>query len=198
MFLVREDLLECIEQGRLHIAPFDLSRPETRKRVQTVSIDLVFGTTYAEYRLDTGIVTQRMPRRVEDIDERAFTVREAGVGQGITVPPLGFMLAAVDVRLRMPHDLMAFVEGKSTRGRAGMFAQNAGVVEPGFEGVLVCEIFNAAPIPLILTAGRTEIAQLTVAGVSRTTEYPYGTAGLGSRYQGQSYAQPPRPERHVA
>ena len=43
----------------------------------------------------------------------------------------------------MPDNLTAFVEGRSSLGRLGLFIQNAGWVDPGFQGEITLELFNA-------------------------------------------------------
>ena len=56
-------------------------------------------------------------------------------------------------------DLIAFVEGKSGLGRAGLFVATATQVAPGFKGSIVLELFNSGTVPLLLRPGMS-IAQL--------------------------------------
>ncbi|WP_306298989.1 hypothetical protein [Bacillus sp. OV166] len=50
--------------------------------------------------------------------------------------------------------MTAFVEGRSSIGRLGLFIQNAGWVDPGFEGHITLELYNANRVPIELRAGR--------------------------------------------
>lgn len=64
-------------------------------------------------------------------------------------------------------------------GRMGLFIQNAGWVDPGFEGQITFELFNASDTPILLTAG-TRIAQLVFAEMTEACDKPYN-----GKYQGQ-------------
>ena len=79
-------------------------------------------------------------------------------------------------------DLTAFVEGRSSIGRMGLFIQNAGWVDPGFEGEITLELYNANQLPIKLTAGR-RIANWSLPSWIRKAYYPYR-----GKYQGQRYA----------
>ena len=68
--------------------------------------------------------------------------------------------------------------GRSSFGRAGLFVQNAGWIDPGFEGTLTLELYNANPYPAKLYAG-TRCCQLIIADVEGNTDAYNGT------YQGQ-------------
>ena len=48
--------------------------------------------------------------------------------------PGQFVLATTMEYFNLPDNLTAFVEGRSSLGRMGLFIQNAGWVDPGFEG----------------------------------------------------------------
>lgn len=78
--------------------------------------------------------------------------------------------------------MTAFVEGRSSIGRMGLFIQNAGWVDPGFEGQITLELFNANRLPIRLKAGR-RICQLVFAQMDRKTGNVYQ-----GKYQGQRNA----------
>ncbi|MCZ6729704.1 MAG: dCTP deaminase, partial [SAR324 cluster bacterium] len=73
----------------------------------------------------------------------------------------------------------AFVEGRSSIGRIGLFVENAGWVDPGFEGELTLELYNANRQPIRLQAGR-RICQLVFARMDQPASVPYR-----GKYQGQ-------------
>jgi dCTP deaminase len=100
----------------------------------------------------------------------------------IVIPPKSFVLATTMETLRLPNDLTAFVEGRSSIGRLGLFIQNAGWVDPGFEGRITLEIYNANSLPIKLKAGR-RICQLVFARMDEAAENPYR-----GKYQGQQKA----------
>ena len=61
-----------------------------------------------------------------------------------------------------------------------MFIQNAGWVDPGFEGAITLELFNANSAPMRIEAGR-RICQLVIARADQAVERPYS-----GKYQGQN------------
>ncbi len=97
----------------------------------------------------------------------------------IIIPPHSFLLATTVEVIRLPANVTAFVEGRSSIGRMGLFIQNAGWVDPGFEGNITLELFNANRLPLRLTAGR-RICQIVFAFMDAATRTPYA-----GKYQGQ-------------
>lgn len=97
----------------------------------------------------------------------------------IVIPPHSFLLATTIEYVKIPTNVTAFVEGRSSIGRMGLFIQNAGWVDPGFEGTITLELFNANRLPLRLASGR-RICQIVFALMDRPTKRPYA-----GKYQGQ-------------
>lgn len=93
--------------------------------------------------------------------------------------PHSFVLGTSAEYIKLPDDLTAFVEGRSSIGRMGLFIQNAGWVDPGFEGQITFEMYNASDAPILLTAD-TRIAQLVFAKMDQPCGKPYD-----GKYQGQ-------------
>ena len=82
----------------------------------------------------------------------------------------------------LPNDLTAFVEGRSSLGRMGLFIQNAGWVDPGFKGEITLELYNANRCAIELKAGR-RVGQLVFAKMDAVSLNPYN-----GKYQGQKGA----------
>lgn len=93
--------------------------------------------------------------------------------------PWQFVLAATEEWIELPNNLTAFVKGRSSLGRLGLFIQNAGWVDPGFKGRITLELFNANRFAIELKAGR-RIGQLIFARMSKGALNPYC-----GKYQGQ-------------
>ena len=79
----------------------------------------------------------------------------------------------------LPNNLSAFVEGRSSIGRMGLFIQNAGWVDSGFEGRITLELYNANSLPIKLESGK-RICQLVICQMDQESERPYS-----GKYQGQ-------------
>lgn len=114
------------------------------------------------------------------------TYREI-VTEEIMIPPHSFILGTTEEYLLLPDDIVCFVEGRSSIGRLGLFIQNAGWVDPGFEGKITLELYNANSLPIKLTAGR-RICQFVFARMDFPADLPYGAPERKSKYQGQDKA----------
>jgi deoxycytidine triphosphate deaminase len=73
----------------------------------------------------------------------------------------------------------------SSLGRLGLIVHaTAGFIDPGWKGTLTLELNNLTRVPIKLYPGLL-IAQLSFMGLDKAAERPYGSAELGSHYQGQ-------------
>ena len=154
---------ESIAAGELVIEPID------DQQIGPASVDLRLGEDFLAPRpAPDGIYC--MSREV-DYDEHH--------GDTFVIPAHGFVLATTREFIRLPDDLTAFVEGRSSVGRLGLFIQNAGWVDPGFEGTITLELYNANSAPMRIEAGR-RICQLVIARADGPVDNPYR-----GKYQGQ-------------
>ena len=143
--------------------------PLTDGQIQPASIDVRLG----DHFLKVDENRQDVLRLDKDVRYEEITQSE------IIIPPNSFLLATTREYIRLPDDVTAFVEGRSSIGRIGLFIQNAGWVDPGFEGTITLELFNANRLPSRLQADR-RICQLVFARMDRATPNPYR-----GKYQGQ-------------
>ncbi len=137
--------------------------------IQPASIDLRLGEHFLKVKEDE-LETIHLDRPIPYVE----------VSQPeIIIPPFSFMLASTMEYVKLPADVTAFVEGRSSIGRIGLFVENAGWVDPGFEGELTLELYNANRQPIRLQAGR-RICQLVFARMDQPASVPYR-----GKYQGQ-------------
>jgi dCTP deaminase len=95
-------------------------------------------------------------------------------------------------RVRLPNDIVARLEGKSSLGRLGLLIHStAGFVDAGFEGNLTLELSNVANLPVTIYYGMP-IGQISFMRMDSPVERPYGTRDAGSKYQGQAEPTPSR------
>jgi dCTP deaminase len=97
----------------------------------------------------------------------------------IIIPPHTFLLATTQEYIKLPADIAAFAEGRSSIGRMGLFIQNAGWIDPGFEGRVTLELYNANSLPIKLEAGR-RICQMVFCKMDKPVLKPYE-----GKYKGQ-------------
>ena len=166
MIISDKTIKNLIEEETLVIEPFE------DYLIQPASIDLRLGTNYLkidENQMEVMTLEDKLNYNEIDSEE-------------IVIPPNSFLLATTEEYVQLPNNLTAFVEGRSSIGRMGLFIQNAGWVDPGFSGKITLELFNANRLPIRLKAGR-RICQLVIAEMDQEAEFPYQ-----GKYQGQDTA----------
>lgn len=160
-------LREHLKNGTIGIDPLE------DYQIQPASVDLRLGTHFLVVdEHSTEIITMDTPIHYREINKSE-----------IIIPPQSFVLATTMECIKLPDNMTAFVEGRSSIGRMGLFIQNAGWVDPGFEGEITLEVYNANSLPIKLTSGR-RICQLVFAQMDQTTLNPYR-----GKYQGQRKAR---------
>ena len=143
--------------------------PLTPEQIQPASVDIRLGDTYSIVEdSSNGIIHLGSPVPYRTLKASTYLLL---TGQ--------FVLASTMEYFRLPDHMTAFVEGRSSIGRLGLFIQNAGWVDPGFEGEITLELFNASRCAIELCAGR-RIGQLVFAQLDKNAENPYR-----GKYQGQ-------------
>ncbi len=163
MILSDTTLRSMLKSGELVVEPLE------EFSIQPASIDLRLGPHFLKVA-ENDIDTIHLDRPIEYVEVTQHQ---------IVVPPGSFMLASTMEYIKLPVDVIAFVEGRSSIGRIGLFVENAGWVDPGFEGELTLELFNANRQPIRLQAGR-RICQLVFARMDQAASVPYH-----GKYQGQ-------------
>ncbi len=163
MILSDKTLEKLIASGELVVYPLG------EHSVQPASIDCRLGNKY--------LVIEDNTMDVLTLDDQ-IKYREIE-SDSINIPPHSFLLATTYEYIKLPVDVTAFVEGRSSVGRMGLFIQNAGWVDPGFEGCVTLELYNANSLPIKLQAGR-RLCQLVFCKMDQASQNPYC-----GKYQGQ-------------
>jgi deoxycytidine triphosphate deaminase/intein/homing endonuclease len=77
-------------------------------------------------------------------------------------------------------------------GHGGVFVSNtAGFIDAGFSGHITLELSNVANLPITLYPGM-KIGQVSFLRMTTPADVPYGSARVGSKYQGQRGPTPSR------
>lgn len=166
MILSDKTILDMVVDNRLGIAPLE------RFQIQPASVDIRLGNTFSIVEdFPDGIITMDSKIAYKTITADRYVLM-----------PGQFVLATTMEYFKLPENLTAFVEGRSSLGRMGLFIQNAGWVDPGFEGEITLELFNANKCAIELKAGR-RVGQLVFAEMDKPALHPYR-----GKYQGQKGA----------
>lgn len=174
MLLSDRDIHTAIEGGRIQLDPLDLGL------VQPASIDVRLDRVFRLFDnhryavIDPSVAQPELTRRVEANDDEPFVLH-----------PGEFVLGATLEKVALGDDVAARLEGKSSLGRLGLLTHStAGFIDPGFTGHVTLELSNTATMPILLYPGM-RIGQLCFFNLSSPAQAPYGSATLGSHYQGQ-------------
>jgi len=157
--------------------------------MQPSSVDLRVDRYFRVFRNDTTPFID--PKQAQEDLTELVEVAE-GDDRAFILHPGEFVLGSTLERVALGHDLVARLEGKSSLGRLGLLIHStAGFVDAGWDGHLTLELSNVANLPITIYPGM-KIGQLSFVQLSEPAEQPYGSGGLGSKYQGQRGPTPSR------
>lgn len=166
MILSDKTIIKMIGEKTLKIEPL------TEEQIQPASVDIRLGRTFSIVDdTPSGVITLENEIKYKTITTDTFLIM-----------PGQFVLATTMEYFELPNNLTAFVEGRSSLGRMGLFIQNAGWVDPGFKGEITLELYNANKCAIELKAGR-RVGQLVFAEMDEDARNPYN-----GKYQGQKGA----------
>lgn len=163
MVLSDKTLRTYIANGAITIEPL------AEHAIRSASVDLCLG--------DHFLIIDSNSMDIIKMDEPP-SYREIRA-ESITVPAHTFVLATTREFVKIPPFLTAAVEGRSSIGRLGLFIQNAGWIDPGFEGTITLELYNANALPIRIDAGR-RLCQLVFYAMDQEVEKLYS-----GKYKGQ-------------
>lgn len=166
MILSDGEIQKLLADGTLKIEPLD------SHQIQPASVDISLGSTFC--------ILEDSPDGIINLDKEIH-YKTITTDKYLLLPGQ-FVLATTREYVSLPDNLTAFVEGRSSLGRLGLFIQNAGWVDPGFEGEITLELFNANRCAIELQAGR-RVGQLVLAKMEENALNPYR-----GKYQGQKGA----------
>jgi dCTP deaminase len=180
MVLSDRTITRLIDEGRIVIDPYDPSL------MQPASLDVRVDRLFRVFR-NSRYPYIDVKREQEDLTELVEVGEEAFI-----LHPGEFVLGSTLERIRLPDDLVARLEGKSSLGRLGLLIHStAGFIDPGWDGHVTLELSNVANLPITIFPGM-KIGQLSFVQLSEPAERPYGSEGIGSKYQGQRGPTPSR------
>ena len=181
MVLSDATIARYLAEGKIEIDPYDESL------LQPSSVDVRVDRLFRVFHnnrypfIDVKAEQEDLTELVEVEGAEAFILH-----------PGEFVLGSTLERVTLPNDLVARLEGKSSLGRLGLLIHStAGFIDPGWDGHVTLELSNVANLPITIYPGM-KIGQLSFVQLSEPAERPYGSAGIGSKYQGQRGPTPSR------
>ncbi len=165
MILGDRDLRYYISKGLIIIEPFD------ENIIRENGVDLRLGGEIARMRNPGKVFDVRNPPK----DYSEFYIIEKG--DSFIINPHEHVLLTTLEYIKLPDDIMAFVNLRSTYARLGIYAPPT-IVDAGFEGTLTIELVGGE-FPVRLYKGE-RFLHLVFAKTTSPVEKPYR-----GKYQGQ-------------
>ncbi|HEY9745457.1 MAG TPA: dCTP deaminase [Oculatellaceae cyanobacterium] len=179
---ILERLVDPAPERRIIITP--LLKPE--EQFGPTSVDLRLGTDFQVLRRTnlTHLDLMKDPDALSRDVQKHMQHVKVKPTEPFILHPGEFALASTLEYVKIPLDLAARLEGRSTWGRLGLqIHATAGFVDPGFCGALTFELSNVSNIPLPLYPG-VRISQICFF-LSSTTNLPYGKKRY-TKYSGKT------------
>ena len=155
MILSDKDIARELQMGSLRIIPLETE-------IQPCSVDL------------------QLAQELKTLDGKSIDISQ----DSYHLKPKEFLLGSTYEYVEIPNHLCGQVDGRSSIARMGVsIHQTGGYIDAGFNGNITLEIFNASDKEFELYMGQS-ICQLILHALSSECARPYGSDGLGSKYQG--------------
>lgn len=157
--LVDKDIFNRLLQDDIKIIPLI----NINKQLGSTSLDIRLGSSFEVfYPNQFGIVDFTNVDAIQKVKNNSKNYNLDFL-ESIPINPGQFVLGHSMEYIKLPNNLSADLEGRSSFARLGIeIHMTAGFVDPGFEGVLTFEIFNAGTNPIMLYPG-LRIGQLRFA-----------------------------------
>lgn len=181
MILSDSEIRKRLQNKSLIIEPLE----DESIQIQPASVDLKLGNSFLIYK-----------QLYKVIDLNNFDIKDyydiinLSNNNPFILPPQSFVLGTTLEWVKIPNDLVARVDGRSTMGRLGILIHaTAGYIDPGFEGNITLELSNVGSNPVTLYPGM-RICQISFEVIFGKVERPYNK-NRGSHYMGQRGVTPP-------
>jgi dCTP deaminase len=182
MILSDHSIRGALAEGRIEIDPLD------EACIQPSSVDLHLDRYFRVFLNHTSRVIDVK----EDQENLTELIKVDEDEEPFILHPGEFVLGSTAERVKLPADLVARLEGKSSLGRLGLLIHStAGFVDAGWDGHLTLELSNVANLPITLYPGM-KIGQISFLMMTTAADNPYGSKNVGSKYQGQRGPTPSR------
>jgi len=162
MILPDHEIRKMLKEGRIVIEPLD----DPESQIQAACVDLKLGPEFRVFKYTSEAF-------IDSRDPKEYTQTFCTDGKPFILHPKEFILGITRESIKIPSDLAAYVDGRSSLGRIGITAHiTSGWVDPGFSGKLVLEITNLGKMPVTLYPGM-KICKLLFFKLSSPAEVPY-------------------------
>lgn len=173
-----QDIIKYLDEGKITIEPLE----DPSRQIQPSSVDLRIGNEFKGFRIIRKPCIDPLDKSDLESYMESFHLEQ---GEAFIIHPGEFALATTYEAVKLPDDLVARVEGRSSMGRLGITMHvTAGYIDPGFEGKITLEISNIGKMPVALYTGQ-RVCQIVFETMTTPSLRPYGHPERDSKYMGQ-------------
>jgi len=176
MILSDWDIRVYIEKGLLIINPL------FNDTIRENGVDLRFGYQFCRFKKSKEHVIDSKKDPVEEV----LVCEETDEERGFVIYPLEHVLATTLEWVELPHDLVGFVNLRSTFARYSLYIPPT-IIDAGFKGNVTIEIIGGS-IPVKVYPNQ-RFLHVIFARTSSPVFKPYR-----GKYQGQKGVTPPKPD----
>lgn len=178
MILSDSEIKKRLENGDLKVE--SLIEKNIFEQIWPASLDFRLGNTFKIYKKSRQTVIDSK-LWVDSKYVETVTLKE---GEKFILHPGDFVLWVTAEKIKIPYDLVARCEGRSSIWRLGVIIHStAWFIDPGFEGTITLEMTNINELPVALYVGM-RIWQFAFEKIDWVVENPYDKR-IWSKYMGQ-------------
>ncbi|WP_301097955.1 dCTP deaminase [Otariodibacter sp.] len=185
MRLCDTDIERYLDKGLISLFP----RPSNDK-INGATIDVRLGNSFRVFRehatpyIDLSGTREEMTAQLESVMSEEIIISE---GEAFFLHPGELALATTLETVKLPANIVGWLDGRSSLARLGLMVHiTAHRIDPGWEGKIVLEFFNAGKLPLALRPNMA-IGALSFEILSGNSERPYNTR-KDAKYKNQQSA----------
>lgn len=178
MILSDSEIKKRLENGDLKVE--SLIEKNIFEQIWPASLDFRLGNTFKIYKKSRQTVIDSK-LWVDSKYVETVTLKE---GEKFILHPGDFVLWVTAEKIKIPYDLVARCEGRSSIWRLGVIIHStAWFIDPGFEWTITLEMTNINELPVALYVGM-RIWQFAFEKIDWVVENPYDKR-IWSKYMGQ-------------
>ncbi|HGO5814369.1 TPA: dCTP deaminase [Mannheimia haemolytica] len=185
MRLCDTDIKRYLDEGIISITP----RPSDDK-ISGATADVRLGNSFRVFRehntpyIDLSGPREEMAAQLNQVMSDEIIIEE---GDAFFLHPGELALATTLESVKLPANIVGWLDGRSSLARLGLMVHvTAHRIDPGWEGKIVLEFFNAGKLPLALRPNMA-IGALSFEILSGDAAKPYN-ARKDAKYKNQQSA----------
>ncbi|OOH91211.1 dCTP deaminase [Pasteurellaceae bacterium 15-036681] len=185
MRLCDVDIEHYLNEGIISLSP----RP-TNDKINGATVDVRLGNSFRIFRehstpyIDLSGPREEMTAQLERVMSDEILIDE---NEAFFLHPGELALATTLESVKLPDNIVGWLDGRSSLARLGLMVHvTAHRIDPGWEGKIVLEFFNAGKLPLALRPNMA-IGALSFEVLSGHAQRPYN-ARKDAKYKNQQNA----------